>query len=122
MAAKDVEALLLELWSSRHDAAKMEAVCDALIAVAPTDLGKVEMYLPQFAHVIIALPEEVPTVAPIERFVLSVCQLSIHIVTRAQHTRTGRGPRAASASPVAQRPDIVRARRPEECVCAVCCA
>lgn len=77
--ADDVEALLLELWRGRSDAAKISSICERLIQVAPTDLEKVEMYLPQFAHLVIALHVVLPTVAPIERFLLTVCQLSIHI-------------------------------------------
>ena len=76
----DTETLMLELWSNRNSAEKIKSICAKLIELAPKDLEKVEMYLPQFAHMIIALPSVLPTVAPIEKFVLSVCQLSIHIV------------------------------------------
>ena len=78
-ASNEVERLLLDLWQMRRDAQATEQNCARLIAIAPSNLPHVEMYLPQFAHMIILLADDLPTVAPIEKFVLSVCQLSLHV-------------------------------------------
>ena len=90
--SESVESLLLQLWSKRDQAEAAQDITDKLVALCPTQMDDVEMYLPQFGHIVIALPEELPTVAPIERFLLSVCQLSIHIVRQARsppRTRLG---------------------------------
>ena len=77
----DVEELLLALWRARKDEEAVKKTCEQLIAVAPKQLNKVELYLPQFAHMIIVLADDVAAVVAVERFVLSVCQVSIHLVS-----------------------------------------
>lgn len=75
-----VESNLLELWRNRNDGPIVAKCCQALIEAAPKELGTVELYLPQFAHIVIALPTSVANVAAIERYLLSVSQISIHLV------------------------------------------
>ena len=81
-----VESNLLELWRNRNDGPIVAKCCQALLEAAPKELGTVELYLPQFAHIVIALPTSVANVAAIERYLLSVSQISIHLV-RAGTTR-----------------------------------
>ena len=81
-AAKTVEALLIELWQERKSADAVAACCEKLMERAPTELDKVELYLPQFAHIVLTLPDEVGAVASVERFILAVSQLSLHVVSR----------------------------------------
>ena len=76
----EVESNLLELWRNRNDGPIVAKCCQALIEAAPKELGTVELYLPQFAHIVIALPTSVANVAAIERYLLSVSQISIHLV------------------------------------------
>lgn len=79
--ASVVETLLLDLWSRRHDASAIEEICAKLSAAAAdaASLSKIELYLPQFAHMVVVLADELPVVVPLERFILTVCQLSIHV-------------------------------------------
>jgi len=43
------------------------------------NLDQVEFHLPQFAHLVIHIAEDVPETAVLERFILAVCQVSTHI-------------------------------------------
>lgn len=78
-AIDPVEKLLLKLWDSRFDKAAIGSICKELLEVAPSNLQAVEMYLPQFAHIVIAVADDLPTVDPIEHLILAICQLSIHV-------------------------------------------
>ncbi len=80
-----VENNLLELWRNRSNGEAVTKCCETLIEVAPRELDKVELYLPQFAHMIITLPSSVANIAAIERYILSACQISIHVVSTALH-------------------------------------
>ena len=54
-AIDPVEKLLLKLWDSRFDKTAVGSICKELLEVAPSNLQAVEMYLPQFAHIVICL-------------------------------------------------------------------
>ena len=74
-----IEVLLLKLWASKQDAVAVTAICKELLEEAPNDLRGVDMYLPQFAHMVIACADDLQTIAPIEHFLLTISQLSIHL-------------------------------------------
>ena len=78
-----VEALLLQLWAERMVSGAIPKIAEQLIAVAPRQMDQVELYLPQFAHIVANLAGDldVEGVRSLERFLLSVSQLSIHLVS-----------------------------------------
>ena len=76
-----VESLLLQLWHQRDSEEGVGACCEKLIEAAAQEIDQVELYLPQFAHIVITLPAEVANTEAIEKFILSVCQISVHIVS-----------------------------------------
>ena len=77
-----VEELLLQLWAERSKAGNIATIAEKLIAAAPSQMDQVELYLPQFAHIVANLADElaVADVTALERFLLFVSQLSIHMV------------------------------------------
>jgi len=77
----DVEQQLLRLWHTRKEKGQAASVVDELSAMIRRAgiLDEVEFYLPQLAHLIITLVEELPEMAVLERFMLAVCQLSVHL-------------------------------------------
>jgi phosphatidylinositol 4-kinase len=79
--AAAVEAELLILWRERHVADAVSAAADRLIELAqrPGALSEIEFLLPQFAHMLIHISNDVPEVEELEKFVLTVCQMSTHI-------------------------------------------
>ena len=81
----NIEALLLKLWAERTKSGGIAAISEQMLAVAPSQMDQVELYLPQFAHIVTMLADEIAPVdvAALEHFLLSVSQLSIHIVRAA---------------------------------------
>lgn len=80
--AAAVEAELLSLWRSRHTPGSLTASSDRLILLSHQQgaLDSIEFLLPQFCHLLIHLaPTDGGEAEALERFVLSVCQLSTHI-------------------------------------------
>eukprot|EP00966_Prymnesium_polylepis_P180982 4191971-Prymnesium_polylepis.1 len=77
-----VEELLLQLWAERSKAGNIATIAEKLIAAAPSQMDQVELYLPQFAHIVANLADELAAadVTALERFLLFVSQLSIHMV------------------------------------------
>ncbi|KAL1524325.1 hypothetical protein AB1Y20_019225 [Prymnesium parvum] len=76
-----IEGLLLLLWAERKNAGSIATFCEKLFAIAPREMDQVELYLPQFAHIVANLADDLaaPDVQALERFLLSLSQLSIHI-------------------------------------------
>ena len=74
-----VEGLVLSLWRQRREAGHIAKVAEQLIALAaaPGALDVYEFYLPQFVHMIVQLSSELPELAAVEKFVLTLCQMSI---------------------------------------------
>lgn len=79
--AAAVEAELLNLWKDRHVAGAVSASANRLIDLAqqPGALEEIEFLLPQFAHFLIHISNDVPEAEDLEKFVLTVCQMSTHI-------------------------------------------
>ena len=75
-----VDALLLELWRQRASEQAVVQCCSELAKIAQSQIEKLEMYLPQFAHLLISLADDVAGVRSIEHFILSACQMSLHVV------------------------------------------
>lgn len=99
-----VEGLLLMLWAERDEKGSMAAIAEKLIAIAPDQLDEVELYLPQFAHIVANLSDmfSAADINELERFLLSVTQLSIHIVramitSRTSHANWSGGSRLSMA-------------------------
>ena len=74
-----VEGLVLSLWRQRRESGHIAKVAEQLIALAaaPGALDVYEFYLPQFVHMIVQLSSELPELAAVEKFVLTLCQMSI---------------------------------------------
>ncbi|EOD13269.1 phosphatidylinositol-4-kinase [Emiliania huxleyi CCMP1516] len=80
-AAAAVEAELLSLWRDRREPGAISGAGDRLIALAnkPGALDTIEFLLPQFAHILIHLSDDIPEAESLETFVLAVSQMSTHI-------------------------------------------
>lgn len=80
-AAEAVEGLLAEIWRRRREEGTISALTDRLIELVSdaAALDATEFHMPQFAHMIIHISSDCPAVAELERFVLAVCQISVHL-------------------------------------------
>ena len=77
----ELEGLVLSLWRRRNEANAIRDITASLAKLIkdPAALDAVEFYLPQFAHMIIQLGDALPEVSELEKFLLSVCQMSVHL-------------------------------------------
>lgn len=75
------------LWATRHQPGSMASYVEQLMSIAPHQMDEVELYVPQFAHIVVNLADDISPedLRAIERFLLSISQLSIHIVRIAAH-------------------------------------
>ena len=78
---RDLEEQVLALWRRRMESGAIKTIVGELTKLVkdPAALDAVEFYLPQFAHMIVQLGADLPGIGELEKFVLAVCQMSIHV-------------------------------------------
>ncbi|GMF56726.1 unnamed protein product [Phytophthora fragariaefolia] len=75
----DVRLLMISMWKHRANAPFTAELCQRLCSMPITQamLDQVEFYLPQLAHMVVHLEQELP-MEDIEQFVLLLSQSSVH--------------------------------------------
>ncbi|KAG7379398.1 Phosphatidylinositol 4-kinase beta [Phytophthora boehmeriae] len=75
----DVRLLMISMWKHRANASFTAELCQRLCSMPITQpmLDQVEFYLPQLAHMVVHLEQEMP-MEDIEQFVLLLSQSSVH--------------------------------------------